>query len=393
MNSYRVDWYHQVPQNVKEILAQMKSQGFLSYIVGGAVRDLWMGLTPQDFDLVSNASPDQLQKLFPRTLDIGKAFGIIVVITDAGKVEIARFRTDGAYTDGRHPSEVIFSNPEEDAKRRDFTINALFYDAINGELLDYVGGVDDLKAGKIRTVGDPLQRFEEDALRMLRAVRFLCQLSEKNFTLCSTILPAIRALATRIQLVSRERITQELEKILLSTNPLLGLRTLIEADLWNGIMGCQPISLQYVKKAAPIALTLAAIKKEAPQFQPEKAMILSKENKIAVQKILSLAEELENFAQKPISEKKEILSDHFFESAWILNGEKPEIMAQKTQWENLGKLNPAPLLTGKDLIAAGIPANPRIKTLLEAVRKEQLEEKISNKEEALRLIQQLINAN
>ncbi len=389
MNSYPVDWYHQVPQNVKEILTRLHKEGFTAYIVGGAVRDLWMGLQPQDFDLVSNASPEQIQSLFPRTLDVGKTFGIIVVVTEEGKVEIARFRTDGAYTDGRHPSEVKFSNPAEDARRRDFTVNALFYDSAKGEVLDYVGGVEDLRACKLRTVGDPAQRFEEDALRMLRAVRFLCQLSQRKFILDPSILPAIRVLSERIKLVSRERITQEMEKILLSPDPGLGLRAIIDAGLWEGIFSCAIPSLQFVVGPAPIFLSLAAIKKEVPDFKPEEMMILSKENKQAIQKILMICEGLDFYAEKSIAEKKILLADPLFESAWVLSGQVPAVMEEKNVWEKSGQLNPPALLTGKDLLDAGIPPSSRIKTLLEDVRKAQLEEKIASKEEAMRLVHSL----
>jgi len=189
MVSYDVEWYHHLPSHVKEILGRLESNGHKAYVVGGSVRDLWLGTKPKDFDLVSDASPEQIEALFPKTLDVGRSFGIMIVVCPEGPVEIARFRTDGAYTDGRHPNEVTFTNPEEDARRRDFTINALFYELGTEKVIDYVGGVDDLRAQKIRTVGEARERFAEDSLRMLRAVRFCAQLP--SFTLDPAVNAAI----------------------------------------------------------------------------------------------------------------------------------------------------------------------------------------------------------
>src|SRR6218665_1336476 len=155
MRSYDVEWYHHLPSHVKEILDRLQGAGRKAFVVGGAVRDLWLGRKPKDFDIVSEATPEEIEKLFPKTLDVGRAFGIMIVVTGDGPVEVARFRADGAYTDGRHPDEIRFSDPDEDAQRRDFTINGLFYDHATGKVLDYVGGVEDLKAKRIRAVGDP----------------------------------------------------------------------------------------------------------------------------------------------------------------------------------------------------------------------------------------------
>src|SRR5262249_37279292 len=147
---------------------------------------------------------------------------------------------DAEYKDGRHPTGVVFSSPEEDAKRRDFTINALFCDPVKGELIDWVGGVEDLQGKRIRCVGDAGQRFEEDSLRMLRAARFHSQLAERGFELDGELGAAIRKHASRLSLVSRERVTQEVGKILLSPRPSVGLFDLVLLGLWQPVFGCAP---------------------------------------------------------------------------------------------------------------------------------------------------------
>ena len=190
----------------------LNAHGFKAYLAGGCVRDMILSVTPRDFDVATDASPEQVEKIFPKTVAVGKSFGVINVLDESGKleIEIASFRTDGEYIDGRRPQEIILSSPIDDAKRRDLTINALFYDLKTKKIIDYVDGQSDIKNKIIRTVGSPEKRFAEDHLRPLRAVRFVSQL---GFQIESETLKAIKDLKASIHTVSGERIQDELTKL------------------------------------------------------------------------------------------------------------------------------------------------------------------------------------
>lgn len=198
-------------QKAVEICTELSQRGFVAYFAGGCVRDWCLGRSPKDFDVATDAKPDQVAEIFPGSQLVGKAFGVVLV----GGVEVATFRKDGPYSDGRHPDRVEFCTAKEDALRRDFTINALFYDLKSGQVIDHVGGLEDLKRALIRTVGDPEQRFSEDLLRPLRALRFLAQL--EDFSLDPLTLQAITRTAPRASSVAKERLWQEWEKILLAS--------------------------------------------------------------------------------------------------------------------------------------------------------------------------------
>jgi len=158
--------------NALNILKQIRSAGFTATFAGRAVRDKLLGRTPKDYDIATNALPEQIEELFEKTVAVGKAFGVIMVVQNNIETEVATFREDAGYQDGRRPDSVTFCGAEEDAKRRDFTVNGMFYDPIKDEVIDYVGGKVDLEKKIIRAIGDPERRFAEDHLRMLRAVRF-----------------------------------------------------------------------------------------------------------------------------------------------------------------------------------------------------------------------------
>jgi len=210
----------------KEVLAicrQLDKAGFCTYLAGGCVRDALLGHTAYDFDVATDAKPDQLEGLFPQALKVGKQFGVIILPFKGFQVEVATFRRDGKYVDGRHPDQVEFSSPEEDALRRDFTVNALFYDLKKQQVIDYVGGRADLKKGLLRTVGDPYQRFSEDKLRVLRAVRIAAQL---NFEIEGASRRAVEDFALKVKVVSQERITTELKKIMRLKNRVQALYNL-----------------------------------------------------------------------------------------------------------------------------------------------------------------------
>lgn len=190
----------------------LRQAGHMAYFVGGCVRDLLLKRTPADFDVATDATPDRVQQLFPQTVAVGARFGVILVVADDAQVEVATFRSDIGYSDGRHPDRVEYAQrPEQDVLRRDFTINGLLMDPGTGEVLDFVKGREDLRAGLIRAIGDPRARFSEDKLRMARAVRFAARFA---YRIDPETAAAIRQLAPQILEVSAERLRDELTKML-----------------------------------------------------------------------------------------------------------------------------------------------------------------------------------
>lgn len=221
-----------ISDGAKKILKRLNTAGFSGYVAGGAVRDLIMGKTPHDYDIATNARPDDIKKLFAKTIDTGIEHGTVTVIENKIGYEITTFRRDGAYNDNRHPDDVIYVNdPRTDCLRRDFTINAMMYNPESG-VLDFFCGKRDIRQGIIRCVGNAEARFREDALRMLRAIRFKAQL---GFVLEDKTAQAIKKCAVLIKKVSRERILEELNKILLSENPD-GIRDLHNLGLLKFIL-------------------------------------------------------------------------------------------------------------------------------------------------------------
>ena len=221
--------------NVFEIIKTLKDSGYQAYVVGGSVRDKLLGRVPKDIDISTNATPDEIEGLFDKTLPIGKSFGVIVVVMPNGEqYEVATFRSDGNYSDSRRPDSISFERTSKgDASRRDFTINSMFLDPITGDVEDYFGGQEDLDKKVIRTVGDSKTRFEEDKLRMLRAVRFSLTL---GFTMSEEVKEAIKENAHKITSVSKERIKEELIKMLKSGSPGKAILFLEELGLLEYIL-------------------------------------------------------------------------------------------------------------------------------------------------------------
>ena len=212
----------------KEIVARLQKAGFSAYWVGGCVRDFLLGREPQDIDIATDARPEQVEKLFKRTVAVGKKFGVMVVIEDGHQFQVATFRSEENYQDGRRPEKVVFSSAKEDALRRDFTINALFYDPISKTTHDWTCGEKDLKARIIRTIGKPEERFGEDHLRLLRAIRFAAQL---DFEIEPKTFAAVKRLAPKIKLISAERIRDELIKLFRPPYAARGLDLLRDSGL------------------------------------------------------------------------------------------------------------------------------------------------------------------
>ncbi len=216
-----------------EVVKTIQKAGFEAVFAGGCVRDALLGLEAHDFDIATSATPEQVEALFPNTIPVGRQFGIVVVVEDGHQFEVATFRKDGEYTDGRRPDGVEFSSIEFDANRRDFTINALFYNPVTEEVIDFVGGVADLKCGVLKAVGNAKERFQEDQLRLLRAARFAARF---DLVLSDEVKAAATELAPSINNVSAERIGDELSKILTGNNPEKALAILKETGLLAQIL-------------------------------------------------------------------------------------------------------------------------------------------------------------
>jgi len=236
----------------KEVVTQLRNAGHKAYCVGGSTRDTLLKIAPKEYDITTSATPQEVAEIFPHTVPIGVSFGVILVIVGQYQFEVATFRKDQSYSDGRHPDSVTYSTEEqEDVLRRDFTINGMLYDPIKEEVIDYVNGIDDLENKIIRTIGNPYERFNEDKLRMMRAVRFS---SRYNFELDRDTFEAIRELASEITQVSSERIRDEIIKTISQENPGHGLNMLSESCL-----------LKYV---LPDIETMKGVE-QPPQFHPE----------------------------------------------------------------------------------------------------------------------------
>ena len=217
-----------------EIVKKLRTAGYTAYFVGGCVRDMLMGNDPKDFDIVTSARPDEVVQLFPQTLTVGAQFGVILVVANGHHYEVATFRSDGAYQDGRHPNEVVYTDdPARDVLRHDFTINGLLFDPLTGTVLDFVGGQKDIKEKMIRTIGDPEQRFLEDKLRLMRAIRFAARF---NYSLERNTQKTIIKLADQIRQVSQERIREELIKVLTAGCAATGIGLLEEFLLLQQIL-------------------------------------------------------------------------------------------------------------------------------------------------------------
>jgi poly(A) polymerase len=255
-------------ETATNIVRRLREAGHVAYFVGGCVRDMVRGVEPQDFDIATSAKPEDVRALFAKTVPVGAAFGVVLVLEGEHQFEVATFRSDDAYIDGRRPTGVRYGSPQEDAQRRDFTINGLFYDPltrptdtlspiqrgeglVEGRILDFVGGRADIERKVVRTIGEPRQRFTEDKLRMLRAVRFAANL---EFAIDPATLAAVREMASQIHAVSAERIRDELIKILTRPHAGRGLELLDASGL-----------------LAEILPEIAAMKgvEQPPEFHPE----------------------------------------------------------------------------------------------------------------------------
>jgi poly(A) polymerase len=435
-------------QEATRIARALRAQGHSAYLVGGCVRDLLLGREPADFDVATSATPQQVMQLFPQTYAVGAQFGVVLVPVrrdidghrDNYCIEVATFRSDGAYSDGRHPDEVRFSTEARlDVQRRDFTINGLLLDPDTAEVLDYVQGREDLQRGIIRTIGNPRQRFSEDKLRMLRAVRFAARF---GYSIDDKTFAAIRELAPQIHQVSRERVRDEilktltegrarrafelldqthlLEQVLPEVKKMQGVEQPPqyhpEGDVWVHTL----LLLEGLPAGCSKTLALGALLHDVgkpPTFRvaPDRIRFdqhaevgtkmaeeicrrfrLSNED---TEQVLSLVANHMRFADVPrmkestlkrffrlpkFEEQLELhrldcQSSHRDLSLYAFAKQKFHSLPQE-------QIRPTPLLTGDDLIAAGYKPGPMFKELLTAVEDAQLEGSISTKEEAMGLV-------
>jgi poly(A) polymerase len=235
-----------------QICGALRDNGHQAYLVGGCVRDLLLGRDPSDYDISTDARPERVQELFPRSLSVGAKFGVILVVEDGAEVEVATFRSDIGYSDGRHPDHVVYTDSaKEDVRRRDFTINGLLMDPASGEVLDFVDGRADLRAGIVRAIGDPRARFSEDKLRMMRTVRFAARF---GFQIEPHTLAAAQGLVPQVTQVSPERIREELTKLLTEGAARRGFELLDQTGLLEAVL--------------PDVARMKGVQ-QPPQFHPE----------------------------------------------------------------------------------------------------------------------------
>jgi poly(A) polymerase len=375
------------------IIKQLHHHGYRALMAGGCVRDMLLGRRAKDYDVATDAQPKDVIRLFKRTLKVGAKFGVVIVLIDDQKVEVATFRTETGYADGRHPTSVEFSSAAEDASRRDFTINGMFYDPLKKEVIDYVDGQTDLKARIMRTIGKPSERFGEDYLRMLRAVRFSTQLS---FGIEPVTWRAIRRSAAKITRISGERIAMELEGILVNPNRATGASMLIESGLAETIFPSLPRKqaqtavdiLGRLRKKVDLPLALAGFFAGA---ETERATVccrilkLSRNQNKHMRFLLANRDRLLD-DKMSLAQLKKILAEPYFWDLYELqraiqkakdDGRKvmTPLIRLRRRIKALGdiELQPKPLLNGHDLIKLGAAPGPALGQLAEEMYVAQLE--------------------
>ena len=421
----------------RRVVTQLRESGHIAYFAGGCVRDMVRGLTPKDYDIATDARPEAVQNLFARTFAVGAHFGVIIVLENGFQFEVATFRSDDAYIDGRHPSAVHFSSPEEDAQRRDFTINGMFYDPVADKVIDLVGGRADIEAKLVRAIGDPAQRFAEDRLRMLRAVRFATVL---DYDIEKQTWHALLTNAASISQISAERIRDELVRIFLSPNRVRGwdlldssglMRAILpEVDAMKGVL--QPeqfhpegdvfvhtrLMLQLLPEKVSVQLVFAVLfhdvaKPVTARVDETGRIRFNEHDRIGAQMTEAIMRRL-RFSGDEIEATVEMVSQHmvFKDAPRMRVAKLKRFMARPTVEEELElhrvdcesshrnldnyefllrkreeftnePIIPAPLVRGDDLIALGLKPGPKFGEILEAVETRQLEGTLRTREEAL----------
>ncbi|MEW4567751.1 CCA tRNA nucleotidyltransferase [Tautonia sp. JC769] len=418
-----------------QVVRGLRDAGHQALWAGGCVRDLLIGLTPSDYDVATDAPPERVMQIFRRTVPVGVSFGVVKVIgpRGAGEVEVATFRSDGAYIDGRRPESVVFSSPEEDASRRDFTINGMFFDPISEAIIDYVGGKEDLDRGLLRAIGDPAARFKEDKLRLVRAVRFAARF---GLRIEPETEAALRAMAPEITVVAAERIAQELRRMLVHPSRSAAMRVLMDFGLAAVIV---PELLCLVGVPAGVAArpdrdrweqTLAVIDAlpHDPSFglalaglfcevgrgatgsDPVEALDRAADRlkfanveRDAARWLVSHHAALVEPKSLPVARLKRLLAEPGIAELLALHRAAAEaadlpighvsFCEQYLRDEPDGPIRPVPLIDGNDLKAMGLRPGPAFKQWLDRSYDAQLEGKVANQGEAIAWLRRQIEAD
>ncbi len=399
-----------------EIVRKLRAAGHTALLAGGCVRDLLLGREPKDYDVATTARPEQVRDLFGhrRTLAVGASFGVIVVVpprdSGAGQVEVATFRTEGPYQDGRRPESVAFCTPEEDAQRRDFTINGMFYDPIDARVLDFVGGEVDLAARVIRAIGDPHARMREDKLRLLRAIRFAATL---DFALDEVTAAAVREMADEIVVVSQERIAQELRRMLVDPHRRRAVELCADVRLLDNILpelsgerepgGLRPTLrkldeltlLEQPSFELAFATLLHALPARPVVYDICRRLRLSNDETDRIEWLVAHQDDLTDAPSQTLARLKRTLAHPYRDDLIALLRVKRLAQAADMQPvlfcdEYLARtpqsvIDPPPLISGDDLKSLGLKPGPKFKTLLDAIRDAQLNGEIATHEQALAL--------
>jgi poly(A) polymerase len=427
----------------RHIVQRLRDAGHVAFYAGGCVRDMLRGVPPHDYDIATSARPEIVQELFRRTYGVGAHFGVIVVHEHEHDFEVATFRSDGAYIDGRRPESVVFSSPQQDAERRDFTVNGMFFDPLKGEVIDYVGGEDDLMQRRLRAIGDPAARFREDRLRILRAIRFATVL---GYEIDPATWDAVCASAPQIHEVSAERIREELVKTLVHPNRLRGFDLLDQSRLlrqiipeFEALKGCtQPEQFHpegdvFVHTRAMVGL-LPPIEVNVPlvfsvllhdiakpptrTVDPTGRIRFNGHDKLGAEMTAVIMERL-RFSRAEIDATVEAVDQHMvFKDVQNMRVAKLKRFMARPHFEDEMELHrvdctsshgyldnyeyirtrqeefanepliPEPLLTGNDLIKLGLKPGPQFKEILEAVQSRQLEGTLASPEAALNWVKE-----
>lgn len=393
-----------------KVIKRLNQAGFEALLAGGCVRDMLMGLRPADYDVATNASPDEVKKLFRKVLMVGAKFGVAMVILGNRRVEVTTFRSDISYSNGRRPDKVQFrSTAREDALRRDFTINGMFYDPISKKVIDFVGGRDDLKAGIIRAIGKPEERFNEDYLRMLRAVRFAGRF---GFRIEPATALAIRENAHKIVQISGERIREELEKILSHESAAdtmrlldgLGLaRTILPEMFTDPTLWSEALErLNIVASKRDMVLCFAAILCALPRGQIRRIIRRWGGSNDLRDSLCWMSEHLQDWqdaSSMSLARLKQLLANKDFDRLWQLwraeqlirtgTQQACRVLRRRIRRIPPDKIAPEPLINGEDLKKIGLPQGPAIGEILRMVYQAQLNEQINTRRQALILARRL----
>ncbi|MCC9640741.1 CCA tRNA nucleotidyltransferase [Rhodopirellula sp. JC740] len=396
------------------IIQELNRAGFVAVLAGGCVRDALLGRKPKDFDVATDATPESVREVFGKrnTLAFGESFGVIGVLpprsqrdsaseSAAAKLlptEVATFRADGTYSDGRRPDHVTYGDAEADALRRDFTINGMFYDLSKREVVDYVGGTEDLKKQQLRTIGKAATRFDEDKLRMLRAVRFATTL---GFAIERKTFAAIEKHADGISVVSGERIGAEMRRVMMAPNSDFGLETLVDTGLsshiWPQLQTMNwteyARAVQQTKhRSFEVAMAIALFHLTDDSVHCLRLLFndwkLSVAERRAIEAALTHAQMITECDSLPWSRLQPILIDDDAEiivatARALAPKSRGVARAAKALSGDPDVLNPAPLVTGADLIASGLRPGPEFKAILQSIRDDQLDGKLTDREDAL----------